>query len=106
MITRMTIALTARGIGRIRHLGDTIWIRGDLTDEDGDPLTPNSQTITLRDPSGTIRDTDTTPTLLGTGSYDSKLVITSTAARGMWTVWWIVTKGTDQETEIYYFTVY
>lgn len=102
----MTIALSIRGIGDTRHLGDTIWATAILTDEDGAILTPDSQNVTLRNPSDAVEDTDLAPTLETAGTYESKLVIPSTATVGLWSVRWIVTVGTDQETEILNFVVH
>jgi len=101
----MVISISIRGIGIIRHQGDTIWVTAVLTDEDGAALTPTTQTVTLRDPSGNIQATDVAPTLITAGTYESKLIIAAAAARGLWSVRWIVTVGADQETEIHLFTV-
>lgn len=101
----MVVALSIRGIGLTRHLGDTIWVTAILTDHDGTILTPASQNVTLRDPSGNIQVTDVAPTLVVAGTYESKLVIPAGGTRGLWTVRWIVTVGADQETEIYRFVV-
>lgn len=104
----MTITLSIRGIGFTPHLGDTIWATAVLTDEDGDTLTPDSQNVTLRDPSAAVQDTDVAPALADpavAGTYESKLVIPTGGTLGLWTVRWIVTVGTDQETEVYRFVV-
>jgi len=102
----MTIVISIRGIGVTRHLGDTIWITAVLTDENGATLTPGSQSVTLRDPNGTIRATDVAPTPIVTGTYESKMVITATAPTGLWSIRWLVTTViADQETEVYFFVV-
>lgn len=101
----MVISITIRAMGETRHLGDTMWARAVLTDEDGAVLTPTSQTATLRDPSDTVQATVAAPTLISTGTYDAKFTIPAGANRGLWTVRWVVTVGADQETEVYRFVV-
>jgi len=102
----MTITISIRAMGETRHLGDTIWITAVMTDEDNVALTPDSQTVTLRDPSGAAQVTDVAPTLLGDGNYESKMTIPAGGTRGLWTVRWVVVKNTDQETEVTRFVVH
>lgn len=102
----MTITISIRAIGTTRHPGDTIWITAVMTDEDNESLTPDTQTITLRDPNGTIQVTDNAPTLLGDGNYESKMTIPASGIRGVWTVRWVVVKNSDQETEVTRFVVH
>jgi len=101
----MAIQITLRGMGETWHLGDELWARAVLTDEDGDTLTPTSQTVTLRDPSDAVQVTVAAPTLIVTGTYDAQFTIPAGGTRGLWTVRWVVVVGATQETEIYRFVV-
>jgi uncharacterized protein YfaS (alpha-2-macroglobulin family) len=85
-------------------LGETVKITNDVTDFDGNALTPDSQEITIYDPNGVLKDTNTSPQG-SAGSYFITYTIPSDGKAGDWKVLWKVVKGTDTGIEPFWFNV-
>lgn len=85
------------------YLGDTIRVKASLTDFDGSILTPDSQEVALYDPSGTVRDTEVSPTMDGPGVYHADLDIPEevdlVGKDGNWKVVWKFTKNGEDKFE-------
>lgn len=81
--------------------GDTFYPKVELKDKDGDPLTPDSQLVTLYDPTGTAKDSDTAPSLIAGSTYQAELTVPSDGIRGTWEYHWIATKDGVSETEVF-----
>jgi len=76
------------------YKGETIRIKATLTDFDGSPLTPDSQTVHIYGPSDSeVSGSPFTPTQLNTGVYCLDYSIPSDADEGTYKVVWIATKG-------------
>lgn len=87
------------------YLGDTFRIQATLTDYDDSALTPDSQEVKLYDPSGTERDSDSSPTSEGGGVYYVDLTIAVAGGKGNWKVVWKVTVSSVDKFEEYVFFV-
>jgi len=86
-------------------LGSVIRIQNTITDFDGTSLTPDSQEIKIYDPDGTLKTTDTSPTLEETGVYYVQYDIDSSDKAGTWKVVWKVTKSLKSSVEVFVFLV-
>ena len=81
--------------------GDTFYPQAELKDKDGDPLVPDSQLVTLYDPSGTAKDSDAAPSLISGSSYEAVLTVPSDGMRGTWEYHWVATVDSISETEVF-----
>lgn len=84
----------------IYYLGEDLIVKATLKDLDKSTLiTPSSQSIKYYDPTGTLKSTVTSPTLVSTGVYRSSYTLQAADATGWWEIYWEVTHGgyTNQE---------
>jgi len=83
----------------MKRRGSTVTIEATITDESGNPLTPDSQLVEIYDPDGNLKASSTTPTLVSTGVYRFSYTLPSDAELGEWLVKWKVEKGAYVEIE-------
>lgn len=77
--------------------GDTIKISVLITDEDGQNVTPTSQTVEIKDPDGTVVYSTTSPSSdPETGEYYIKHTISESGAVGNYVCTWKAEVGTDK----------
>jgi len=92
----------------IKNRGDSYGRKCTFTDEDGAPLIPDSQEVTIYDPGGNLKATLIYPTditLVSGTTYKFYYNIPADATFGDWKGYWKAIKGTKQETEAFIFTV-
>ena len=88
------------------YQGETIRIKATLTDFDEVALTPDSQTVSLYKPDGSIQGSaNTTPTQSATGSYYTDWDIPTDGTVGTWKVVWSVVTSSKTGTAIRTFKV-
>lgn len=75
------------------RLGETFRILASMTDFDGELLTPDTQEVKVYDPGGTLKLTETSPTLKADGLYYVLYTFPEGGAVGTWTVKWKITKS-------------
>ena len=81
--------------------GDNIRSQASTYDYDQvTPLTPDSFSVSVYDPTGTLRATYTNPTQISTGQYYINHSTSSSDMTGTWRVVWSVTSQGVTDTEI------
>ena len=85
-------------------LGETVRIKNTITDFDGNLLTPDSQEVTIYDPQGTLKETNTSPSG-SAGSYYVEYTLPSDSVKGDWKVVWKAVKGATTGIEAFWFNV-
>ena len=80
------------------YVGDLgVRFKVTIKDEDADALDPDSQSVKLYDPSGTERDSETSPTQSAAGVYYVEVDISTSGTKGNWKLVWTVTVGTKMK---------
>jgi len=87
------------------YRGETIRIRAEIKDFNGQPLTPDSHEVTIYDPNGEVRATITEVTQEDAGIFHVDYTIPDDAPTGMWRVIWKATRGTQISIETVRFSV-
>jgi uncharacterized protein YfaS (alpha-2-macroglobulin family) len=69
----------------IYYQGETVGLKATVKDADGTLTDPSTVTITIVDPTGTEKVTDSAMTKKSTGIYQYDYTIASDAVAGIWT---------------------
>ncbi len=75
--------------------GETFRVNATLIDLDDSPITGDTATHLIKtyNPSGTLIDTKTTPSEIGSGDWSQDFTLPNDGPKGVWVVSWAVTMG-------------
>ena len=76
------------------NVGSTFRVSATMTDLNGDPFTPATQTVRLYEPVRSLNQTNNAPILSGSGQYYVDFTTVSADPPGLWEVIWTATDGT------------
>jgi len=79
--------------------GETVKIVAVIKDADGNLIDPASHEIKIYDPSGTLKETSTSPTKSSTGNYYLFYTLPEDASVGKWKVVWKAVKDSSVSIE-------
>ena len=87
------------------YMGETVEIQNTITDKYGTLVNPDTQSIEIYDPLGTLKDTITTPTKVSDGVYFIDYTIPTAGPDGTWKLIWKITYSSDIGIEAFTFPV-
>ena len=86
--------------------GDCVKFKATIKDENGEPLTPDSHTISIIDASKNTVETKNNPEDKGGGVFEAEFSLPNSGPIGVWSVkWQICDAGGCDETERFTFWV-